>query len=750
MKIDRRSFLSLGVGAAAGTALTPLPWKITDDLSIWTQMWPWTPVPEDGEVTYVNSISTLCPSGCGVSVRKVDDRAIKIEGMPGFPGSDGKACINCMTGLQLLYGPTAVKSPMKRVGERGEGKWKAISWDEAIAEVAQELNKLRKTTPQGLASITGKADGTVAKLFERFLTAFGSPNAMHTASYLDNYALTLKLMHGLDARPGFDLENADFVLSFGSGLIDGWGASARMFKAKSQWKENKAKVVQAEPRLSNTAAKADHWLPVKPGSEGLLALAMAHTIIKESLYNKAFVEKHSFGFDDFKGDDGKIQKGFKTLVLDNFSPSDVSDAVGIDASTIVALAKSFAGAKHPLALCGRGKGITPGSLHDYLAVHALNALVGNLNQKGGVWAMTDVDYVNWPAPKLDETAQKGLATPRIDGAGKEYPLAKSLLTRLPGVINSGGDSPVRALLVSGANPCYTLPDAAAARKALGAIPFIVSFTSHMDETAEMADIILPNHCHLSRYEDVPAPAGMNKPMIGLATPVVAPKYDSKNVGDSILLIAKAMGGTIAESFSWDSYEACLTETLGDKWKVLTASNFVIDEAFQPDGWDNAFHTPSKKFTFLSGACKFDGDKIAGNIEGSESKYPLVLIPMDSMRLAAGPLGNTPHMTKTVSDTVLLGKDSFVEINPKTGGKLGLEDGVKATLATPKGSVTVRVHFSNGMMPGVLAMARGLGHSGIDEYLAGKGANVNELIGPMEDPISGLDAAWGIRAKLTIA
>ena len=96
--------MSLGIGAAAGTALSPLPWKLTDDLSIWTQMWPWTPVPKDGEVNYVNSVSTLCGGGCGISVRKVEDRAVKIEGMKGYPGNDGKACIHCLSGLQLQIG----------------------------------------------------------------------------------------------------------------------------------------------------------------------------------------------------------------------------------------------------------------------------------------------------------------------------------------------------------------------------------------------------------------------------------------------------------------------------------------------------------------------------------------------------------------------------------------------------------------------------------------------------------------------
>ena len=119
MKIGRRGFLSFVIGGAAGTALSPLPWKLTDDSSIWTQMWPWTPVPKDGEVSYVNSVCTLCPGRCGITVRKIEDRAVKIEGMKGHPVNDGGACLLGLSGLQLLYGPTRVKSPLTRIGERG-------------------------------------------------------------------------------------------------------------------------------------------------------------------------------------------------------------------------------------------------------------------------------------------------------------------------------------------------------------------------------------------------------------------------------------------------------------------------------------------------------------------------------------------------------------------------------------------------------------------------------------------------------
>ncbi|MBL0714156.1 MAG: molybdopterin oxidoreductase, partial [Desulfosarcina sp.] len=120
MKIDRRSFLALSVGGTVGTALTPLPWKIQDDVAIWSQMWPWTPWPVDGENTFVNSVSTLCTDGCGITVRKAGERAVKIEGMETYPINAGGICNLCAAGLQKLYGPTRILSPLKRVGARGQ------------------------------------------------------------------------------------------------------------------------------------------------------------------------------------------------------------------------------------------------------------------------------------------------------------------------------------------------------------------------------------------------------------------------------------------------------------------------------------------------------------------------------------------------------------------------------------------------------------------------------------------------------
>ncbi len=738
MKIDRRSFLSFTIGGAAGTALSPLPWKLTDDMAIWTQMWPWTPVPEKGEVTYVKSACTLCPGGCGISVRKVDDRIVKIEGLKGHPVNDGSLCILGLAGAQLLYGPRRVKAPMKKIN----GKFREVSWEQALDEISKTLADLRsKGEPHTVACIADSDRGTVPELLNRFLRVYGSRNFIRTPSIQDSYELTLNLMQGVRAMAGFDVNNADYVLSFGSGILDGWGSPVHMFKAHSLWREHGGKLIQIEPRLSSTAAKSDSWIPINPGTEGTLALGIAHVMIKESLYDNDFIDNYSTGFHEWK-----------RHIIDGYNPEIVGKVTGVAPSTIVGLASSFARARKPLAVCGRGKGLTPGSLKEFMAVHTLNAMVGNIGKEGGIWAVPEPEYIEWPELEMDQTASIGTQQHRADGAGSSlYPQARYLLNRLPETMNASSTYKlIQVLFVAGANPVYSMPGSADIKEAFEKIPLVVSFSSYMDETAQMADLILPNHTFLERYEDVPAAAGYNRPVINLARPVVEPRFNTMHTGDVIIRLARALGGTIAKALPWESYEACLEEMMGDRWDTLVEEGYWTNTDFAAPQWSEAFETASGKFEFVNKEISSLARYSPVKPEGDEAAYPLILIPFDTMRLWNGYIGDPQFVIKSVPDTVLKKNDVLVEVNPATAKSIGLRDGAYAVLSTPKGKARVKVHFYEGVMPGLVALPRGLGHSAYENNLAGKGINFNELVGPFDDAATGHDAAWGIRAKLAKA
>ncbi|MGB5984979.1 MAG: menaquinone reductase molybdopterin-binding-like subunit QrcB [Desulfobacterales bacterium] len=708
MNIDRRCFIAMTVGGAAGTALTPIPWKLMDDVSIWSQNWPWTPVPPEGEFSEIATVCTLCPGGCGISVRKVNQRVIKVEGLEDHPVNQGAICIRGLSGPQLLYHPARIHGPLKRVGERGDGRWEKISWAEAIAEVVGRLETLQsENRAPSVAGVTDSVQGTVGRLLERFLTAYGSSRLAIMADAQDTAAAGLAYMTGQAANIGYDLQNADLVMGFGAGILDGWGSPVWAFQAHSAWETEGIRLVQAEPRLSRTAACAEQWLPVRPGTYGALALGLARTVLERGGEDRAFLPGTS-GFEEWK-------QG----VLENFGTSRVAEITGVEEDRIRQAGKAFAEARKPLALWGEGRGLTPGTLQDFMAVMALNALKGNLNRPGGAWTVPPLDYIPWVGGQEEKAMPEG---------------ADALLASLA----QGDSGGVELLLVHQANPAYSLPATDQVRAALAQIPTLVSFASFMDETAQLADLILPNHLYLERFEDVPVRAGLPRPIVGLCRPVVAPQHNTRHVGDTLLQIAQALGGPVAEALPWDNYEACLRETLGNQWDTLMETTY----------WQVPTYGRGVDFSFVADGGALMPDYHSVESEGDAAEYPLELIPYDTMRLAAGWMGSMPYMLKTVEDTVLMKNSSLVEINPETAQAQNLKEGQEALLTTPVGQARVKVHLSHGIRPGLLALPRGLGHMAYDEFLKGKGVNVNALMKPVADPVTGLNAAWGIRAKLS--
>jgi anaerobic selenocysteine-containing dehydrogenase len=306
------------------------------------------------------------------------------------------------------------------------------------------------------------------------------------------------------------------------------------------------------------------------------------------------------------------------------------------------------------------------------------------------------------------------------------------------------------LFITGANPLYSIPDTQAVEKAFEKIDTVISFTSYMDETAAKADMILPQHVFLERYQDVGAARGFPEPIVGLVQPVVEPLYDTRHSGDVLIQIAGKLGDAIADAFAWDSYAACLEETLEDKWDTLVEQGYWTDDEFAAAGWSDAFETDSGKFEFSNTDIAALPPYNPFKPKGDQTRYPLVLIPYDTMRLTSEYIGSPPFLVKALEDTILTANDVYVEINPETAREFGLKEGSYATVTTPKGNARVKVILYEGIMPGVIALPRGLGHLSYDKFLAGKGVNVNALMAPLQDPASGHDAAWGIRARLSKA
>lgn len=768
---NRRNFIKLLIGGAAGIHVTPLPWKLMDDVAIWTQNWPWVPVPPRGAFAYADTICTLCPGGCGISVRKVDERPVKIEGRTDYPVNPGGICPLGSGGLQLLYTESLrFTGPMKRVGPRGAGEFVEISWDEALKTVVDRLTSLRKDRKGGaLAALDGnRLHSSMSLLIRKFLDALDSSNYARMPSLEDTYAMVNRLMFGYDTPMAYDLERADFILSFGCGLIEGWGAPGRMLNAWSLWRDEplkaKVKVVQVESRASNTASKADQWVPAKPGTEAALALGIAHVMIKDALYDSTFVSNHTFGFEDWTSPDGKSHTGFKNLVLRHYQPDVVSKITGTDAGQIVSLARSFAGARAPIALCGKGKGDLNGSLLECLAVQGLNALTGNINKPGGVLVHDDIS-LQGPHP--------------LRTAGPAEPLMAPQL----GEAVMAGKTPVEMLLLFAANPAHTLPDGGTFRRALERIPFVVSFSPFRDESSLLADVVLPDHAYLEKRDDVVWPVGLQYPFYGITQPVLKALYNTRNAGDVLIRLAEGMGGRIAASLPWRNYEELLREralslleaeggqTVHDPskpaWVVMGSRRAPKSDLGPPDElwkklkeggfWYRPFHrfghhedlfrTPSGKFEFC-------GDQLetasAETDETSANGYPLVMAPYGLINLASGWAPSPPYLYKTLFDHQVRRGESFAEIHPQTASEYGVKQGDLIVIESSAGKVEARVHLFEGAMPGVVYLPFGFGHTGFSDFHQNKGANPSAIVTGPKDPLSDMPAWWRTAVRINKA
>jgi menaquinone reductase, molybdopterin-binding-like subunit len=642
MELDRRNFIKFVAGGVGGTLLSPLPWKLVDDIAIWTQNWPWVPVPAKGKFSAVNTVCSLCSGACGIQVRKAGDRVVKIEGRSDFPVNRGALCPLGMAGQQILYNEgIRWKGPMKRVGPRGSEEFREITWDQALNELATRIRGLREQgAPEKLVAIDGnQSRSTVALMIQRFLDAVGSPNYLAVPREEDTHALVAHLMQGTQGPVPIDLENSDFILSFGCSLLDGWGGSGRM---QSAWREfagdterNKTHLVQIDPRASRTALKADEWIAPLPGTEAALAMGIAHVIVKEKRYNKEFIENHASGFDDWFDAKGK-HRGFSRFVLEAYAPHDVEKITGIKKDAIIRLAKMFAGSRAPLAIAGRGKGLLPGSVYEFMAVHALNGLVGRINQRGNVLTAGDLPLASWPEATYDSVAVDGLNKQRIDLAGSpRYPFSQSLLHRLCEATNTTQGPSIDTLLICSANPIHSVPYGKDLKEAFEKIPFVASFSPFRDETSMMTDLILPEHTYLEKMADIVWPPALQYPLYALSQPVVKPLYRTRHSGDVFISLAQRIGGTVSDSFGWEHFEEAIKERVkglydagkgrvgarGGQpvWERLDKGGGVDNEypsfesmwaglkgsgcwymPFHSFGrWAEIFQTPTKKFEFFS-------------------------------------------------------------------------------------------------------------------------------------------------------
>jgi len=739
----------------------------------------------------VPGVCLMCSGGCGTLARVAGGHVVKLEGNPMHPVNLGTLCPKGQAAPELLYNPDRLSGPIQRVGERGSGNWQPITWDEAAQFVAQKLNTLRSAEhPERAVIMHGETRGQLRSFFERFMQAVGSPNLISRES-LNTEAAKLgnTFTQGLYELPAYDLENTNYMISFGASLLEAGRVPVRTIMGYSTMRRGRAtrgKLVVIDPRQGVTGAKADEWIPIIPGTDAALALGMANVIIQSGMFDSDFVNNYGFGFEDFNDEAGHLHTGFKSYVLEHYNPSKVEEITGVPATTISRLAGEFAQNKPGLAILPAKGGLlngTIGGIYTAMAVQILNALIGNFETPGGVMTQRYPTTPAWPPLPVDAIAERGRKSERVDGAGTQFPLSHHAYQAVADRILAG--NPVEVLFLYDANPVYEVPGGKRFVEAFNKIPLIVSFSSFMDESAQYADLVLPEPTFLERYQDDYI-EGLGYPGIALRQPAIPPRLNTQNVGDFFLKLADAMGGAVKEAFPWKTYEEVLQyrlKDIGTDWKTLTELGVWMTPGYRftlrgSDRWvsevigrdrhsspaDGRFDFYSRELNSLLENFNPDQLKALGISQtgdaaciphyeptpfiGRVEDFPFVLNVITLMSLGStSAAANLPTLQEISGMTVGETWDSWLEMSPEAATAHGLQDKDQVWVESSFGKVKTKVRLVKGLRPDVVNLPYNQGHTAVGRWAKGRGVNGMDLLNPASEPAAGLAEFSNTRVKV---
>jgi anaerobic selenocysteine-containing dehydrogenase len=567
--VARREFLKMLGVATGGLGLggCDRDWLVPDRLVELAQRGP-------GLESQVPTICGLCESGCGLTVRLVDGLPVGLKGNPHHPLNRGGLCPVGQAGLEVLYAPNRLQTPQRR---GASGELEPVSWDDALDEIGGLLGKLR-SEDQGsrVALLTDEPGRLFHDLAVSFTRAVGSPNVSSSKS---EGLLPFTLTQGIAQVPGFDLDKADLVMSFGLELFEDGPAPLHAISAMvgSRPTEERAAHIYAGTRLSAGSSKAEIYVPIEPGTHGALALGVAHVLVREGNYDRDFVAEHTFGFEDWIDDQGRERLGFRRLLLERYYPDRIARICGCDAATVVRVARRLGEAAAPLAVAGGEATESSNSTWTGVAVHSLNALLGVFDRPGGVMLPPPIPLsplVNAEASSPEQTesifASSGPAG--AFGADAVEMLAERVID---------GTYPIDLLIVVSSNPVYDSPAGRRLRQAMEQIQAVVVLTSFLDETSGHADFVLPSHVFLESWQGTTTPSALAFSTLGLGKPVIEPLFDTRHPGDVLLELGRAAGGPAGSALPWGSYPDYLKARL--EGLVISGEGSVVTGSFE-ESW----------------------------------------------------------------------------------------------------------------------------------------------------------------------
>ena len=688
------------------------------------------------------TVCGMCPAGCGIAVRTREHKANKIEGNPLHPVNQGALCARGQAGLQVLYNPDRIRTPLRRKGSRGQqAEFEEISWDDAISDLASRLREIKaQNRAASVVYASADAKGVTGLAAESLMSAYGPTSLLDGEMFNENWTLSgYEAAYQSSRIPAFDIGHARYLLSFGARFLETWHSPVMYSLAYSEFRRAAArgKLVQIEPRMSLTGASADEWLPARVGTEGLVALGIAQVIIREGLMKGSPVPANVPDLNP-SGSDNKDATSPEAK-LERYAPETTAEQTGIPAQTIVRIAREFAASQPSLAI-GWGstmaqRGTGDAGIQNLKAIHFLNDLVGNRDKPGGVLLGAG------PAP--DPFAKWRAAKP---AAWK--PVTTNALT----------SGQISALMVHNLNLAYSSPWAADTIKN---IPLIVSFSSFMDETTQLADLVLPDNSFLESWDLKATGSLRGEPAVGLTQPVVKAEFNTRPTADVLIEVGKRLDIQLPFASAEDATRQAAAELAKVRGGSITADS--------PEDWWTAFAERGVWFAEpspLGATTPGNGPKLDDRgiePDGSRSKdvgaeldsllskqqgdgdFPLELLAYEHATLGLGEYANLPWLQELPDPMTSVIWGSWVEINPKTAGSLGIADGDLVEVHTPAGTVRAPAVLYPPIRPEVIAIPYGQGHEVFGRYAGKRGVNA-ALLNPL--PANSMAGALAIRARVS--
>jgi anaerobic selenocysteine-containing dehydrogenase len=710
-------------------------------------------VPEDdlipGIAVWKPSLCTLCSAGCGLEVRVMQGDAEvmrngkqgvikmglakKLEGSPQNPINAGKLCARGQAGLQVLYHPDRITRPIKRTGARGSDQFQAITWDEAIKELTSHLTALQASKPaDALAFVARPMQGQRRTLIEKFLKACGAPPPLWYEPFDEAVLRRANLLSfGHAALPTLDLARADYVISFGADFLGTWNSPVAQSVGYGAMRRGRpgrrGKFVQVEPRMSQTGANADEWIACKPGTEGVLALGIAHVVMSQKLAPPDAASHAALR--------AQAQIAGWSAGLPEYTPEAVEKQTGVTAAAIVRLAHEITLSGSAAAFVGGAPLAQTNGLFTALAVNALESLVDTARDGRPILGFS-------PEPPLNHGGEADAFSQASFGRLQSF--AQSLLSGNPGA--------PQMLMLYEANPIFSAPSAIKIREAMAKVPTIVSFGSFIDETNAYADLILPDHAPLESWLDSVPESGSLQSVIGVAPPAVSPLHETRAMTDVLLGVAQQLGGDVAKALPFPTFEAMLKATYVPLRTQSGSVTAKTDDDFWQSvqgqgGWWKAPAAAETKSTAVKPAAVQPASMSAPEFAGGTTDFPFYFLPYLTPSFGDGSTAHLPWMQELPEVLTTAMWSSWVEIHPRTGEKLGIQQGDLVEISSPAGSVLVPAMLSPGIAPDLVAMPVGQGHENFGRFASGNGANPLSILAPVAEPNTGALAWAATRVKL---